>query len=179
MTEQSHSGADSEMLAVPAHGLRWAIKTSFVGYVMRMSDGRAYVTSGAGVTEHNELVFPLEADSDPADNAGERVFSFGGKVTFTGHFGMLYVQIAHPRITIRDGAGELTVTNPESEDGERLPLATVELTGPEFENGTERWESALVRLTPQGVELFGDVYPPGEPLEPLTVILPAGERGSR
>jgi len=176
MTEQSNTGADSGKPAVPAHGLRWAIKASFVGYVMRMSDGRAYVSSGAGVTEGNELVFPLESDSG---DAGERVFSFGGKVTFTGHFGMLYVQIAHPRITIRDGAGELTVTNPESEDGERLPLATVEFTAPASEDGTERWDSTLVRLTPQGVALFGDVYQPGEPLEPMTIVLPLSEPGSR
>lgn len=155
-----------ETKEVPPHSLRWAIKNSFVGYVTRMPDGRAYISDGAAVTELNEIVFPLEKHGDGS-------FEFGGTVTFTGHFGMLWVQIKQPRITVGENEAELTVADPESKDGGRLPLATLGLTGPVAGDGTEQWEAEDVRLTTEGVELFGDVYQPGEPLEPLTVVVPA------
>lgn len=174
MSEESNAGAGPAPAALPPHGLRWAIKHSFVGYVSRMPDGRGYISGGAGATETNEFVFPLAEEGAPAsDDGAVRTFAFGGSITFTGHFGLLYVQIAQPRITVREGEAELTVADPESKEGGRLPLATLALTGPVAEDGNERWEATDVRLTPQGVELFGDVYQAGEPLEPLAVIVPA------
>lgn len=167
MTEEAHGQAGE--VPIPRHGLRWAIKTSFVGYVARMPDGRAFVGSGAAVTERNELVFPLEEHV----SGDEHTFTFGGDVRFQGHYGLLFVRISRPRIVVRDGKAELTVDDPASKEGKRLPLVTFELTGPETEDDdTERWEAADVRLTPDGVELFGDVYRPGEPFDPLTVIAP-------
>lgn len=156
---------------VPAHGLRWAIKTSFVGYVARMPDGRAHVGSGAAVNERNELIFPWDEDTSSAP----RTFSFGGAVRFSGHYGLLLVQIALPRVEVRDGQGEMTVLDPGFTDGRRLRLVTFGLTGPELEDGLCRWEAADVGLAPEGVELFGDVYQAGEPFEPLTITVPRQE----
>lgn len=175
MTDEPTSGqAPQDITAqqLPPHALRWAIKQSFVGYVSRMPDGRAYVSGGAGVTELYEFVFPLEENGDHTTGDG-RTFAFGGHVTFTGHFGMLWVQIKEPRITVGAQEAELTVADPESKDGGRLRLATLGLTGPVADHGTQRWEAADVRLTPDGVALFGDVYQPGEPMEPLTLTVPA------
>ena len=166
MSEESTGRPEAPEL--PPYGLRWAVKSSFVGYVARMPDGRAYVGSGAAVNERNELVFPLDEEA----STGAETFSFGGDVRFTGHFGMLFVQIAEPRIEVREGEAEMTVRNPESKEGKRLRLVTFALTGPQAQDDVERWEATDVRLTPEGVDLFGDVYQAGEPFEPLTITTP-------
>ncbi|WP_236794671.1 HtaA domain-containing protein [Amycolatopsis sp. GM8] len=172
MTQESATQAED--MPIPPYGLRWGVKTSFVGYVARMPDGQAYLGEGAAVNERNELIFPLSEET-PAEADAEQAFAFGGDVRFSGHFGMLFVRIAEPRIAVRGGEAELTVVDPESEEDKRLRLVTFTLTGPETEDGTERWEGADVRLTAEGVELFGDVYQAGEPFEPLTVTVPVRE----
>lgn len=156
---------------LPQFGLRWGIKTSFVGYVARMPDGRAYVGAGAAVNDRNELIFPLDEET----TAAPATFAFGGDVRFTGHFGLLFVQIAQPRVVVHEGEAELTVVDPGSKEGKRLRLVTFGLLGPEREDGLERWAATDVRLTPEGVEVFGDVYQPGEPFEPLTITVPRQE----
>lgn len=162
MTEESQ-----EVPAPPTHHLRWGIKSSFLGYVSRMPDGRAYLGNGATVNELNEMLFPLTSAEDGT-------FSFGGTVTFSGHFGMLFVQVAEPRIVVRDGEAEMTVADPESKEGGRLRLVTFALTGPETEGDLEHWTAADVRLTQEGVPVFGDVYQAGEQFAPLTIIVPRG-----
>ncbi|MBK1787090.1 HtaA domain-containing protein [Prauserella cavernicola] len=169
MTEDSPGEQDTP--APPPYGLNWAIKASFIGYVARMPDGRAYLGAGAAVTERNELAFPLDADTAPEDG----VFAFGGDVRFSGHFGLMFVQIAQPRVVVRDGDAEMTVLDPASKEGKRLRLVTFGLTGPHVEDGLARWEATDVRLAPDGVELFGDVYVEGEPFEPLTITVPRQE----
>lgn len=160
MTEESN-----EEPALPTHCLRWGIKSSFLGYVGRMPDGKAYLGGGAAANERNELFFPLTS----AENG---TFAFGGTVTFTGHFGMLYVQVAEPAIVVRDGEAEMTVADPESKDGKRVRLVTFALTGPSVEDDVERWAATEVVLAPEGVELFGEVYQAGEQFEPLTITVP-------
>ncbi|MGW6007880.1 HtaA domain-containing protein [Streptomyces sp. NPDC055210] len=162
--------------ALPAHGLRWAIKSSFVAYVARMQDGRAHLGNGVAVNEFNEMIFPLDEDAA----SGTETFAFGGDVRFVGHFGMLSVHIALPRIVVRAGGrGELTVLDPASRDGGRLRLVTFDLTGRRTEGGIEQWHATDVRLAPEGVELFGDVYEAGEPFAPLTITVPRPERPGR
>src|SRR5690606_23326833 len=97
----------------PRFGLQWGIKSSFLDYVTRMPDGRALAGAGVTVNERGELVFPFdeEATSSP------ETFAFGGDVRFSGHFGLLFVQIALPHIVVRDGVGEMTVLDPGSKDG--------------------------------------------------------------
>lgn len=166
MTEES-----PDVPEPPIHHLRWGIKSSFLGYVSRMPDGRAYLGNGAAVNEHNELLFPLTSAEDGT-------FTFGGTVTFSGHFGMLFVQVAEPRIAVRDGEAEMTVADPESDDGGRLRLVTFGLTGPAPEGDLEHWTAADVRLTEEGVPVFGDVYQAGEQFAPLTITVPLRQGGS-
>jgi len=162
MTEEPREDA-----ALPPHCLRWGIKASFLGYVARMPDGRAYLGSGAAVNDRNEMLFPLDEEASE-----DGTFAFGGDVRFSGHFGMLFVQISEPRIVVREGEAEMTVVDPESEDGKRVRLVTFALTGPSAEDDLERWEAADVRLTEEGVALFGEVYQAGEQFAPLTVTVP-------
>jgi hypothetical protein len=155
-------------------GLRWAIKPSFVDYVARTRDGRAYLSGGATANESNELLFELEDHASPeADDGADHAFTFRGDVRFQAHLGMLYVRIAEPRVILRDGEGELTVIDSESAAGGRVRLVTFSVTGPEISDGVQRWDAEGVRLDVEGVPLFGETYEAGEPFAPLTITVPA------
>jgi hypothetical protein len=156
-------------------GLRWGIKTSFIDYVRRMPDGKGWLGEGAVPVGPYEVLFPpQEAGSRPTDDGTvERFWTFRGDVRFSGHAGMLFVQVTSPILTEIDGAAQLTVADPAGVDGpERLLLVTLRLASESGPDGYELWRGTDVRLTAAGTALFNDVYPAGEPLEPLTVLLP-------
>jgi hypothetical protein len=159
-------------------GLRWGIKSSFIDYVRRMPDGRGWVGDGATPIGSHEIVYaPEVADRGAAeDGGGARSWTFRGDVRFSGHAGMLFVQVAAPVLTLLDGvdgAARLTVANPAGPAGpERLPLVTLRLSREPAPDGIEVWSGTDVRLTESGTALFDDVYPAGEPFEPLSVRLP-------
>ncbi len=123
----------------------------------------------------NEVVFPpVQAGIRPTEHgATDRFWAFGGDIRFTGHFGMLFVRIAFPVLTLRDGRAELTVAGQsEEEPAERVPLVTLSLEATPAPEGIEMWSGTDVRLTQGGVALFNDVYPAGEAFDPLTLTLP-------
>ncbi|HEY3712063.1 MAG TPA: HtaA domain-containing protein [Amycolatopsis sp.] len=165
-------GDEPQEVVPPTYCLRWGVKSSFLGYVARMPDGRAYLGSGATVNDRNELLFPLDAEAAAEDDLK---FAFGGDVRFSGHYGLLFVQIAQPRVYVREGEAELTIVDSESKEPKRVRLATFSLTGPETEDGVDRWSATDVRLAPESVDLFGGSYQPGEPLEELTITVPHQE----
>ena len=162
----------------PGHfGLIWAVKPSFVSYVLRMSDGKVYITGGVKVSKDNELLFPFdeEAAENPSGtdlDAPGATFSFRGNVAFQAHFGMLDVRINRPQLHLRGADGELTVMDPESAEGGRLTLVTFSATAPRVEDGVQYCTADDVRLTAAGVPLFGDVYPADEPFAPLMIAAP-------
>jgi hypothetical protein len=160
----------------PGHfGLIWAVKPSFVSYVLRMPDGKAYIGSGVEVNKDNELLFPF--DEEAAENLSgtdqaDSTFCFRGDVVFQAHFGMLDVRISRPQLHLRGADGELTVNDPESAEGGRLPLVTFTAAGPRVKDGAQYWTADDVRLTAAGVPVFGDVYPADEPFAPLMIAVP-------
>jgi hypothetical protein len=160
-------------------GLLWAVKPSFISYVSRMPDGKAYLTGGVGVNADNELVFPLQEHAPPDEQAAGHTFAFGGDVLFRAHYGMLSVRLTSPQVSLRAAAGdlaagELTVLDPDSAEGTRLPLVTFTAAGPAVKGGTLYWAASDVLLTTEGVPLFGDVYQASEPFAPLMIAVPAG-----
>jgi hypothetical protein len=162
------------MNSSPQVGLRWAIKRSFLEYIGRAPGGRGTLSDDAVVTEATEVVFTPDLGNPPPPAQEGTVLAFRGAVTFSAHFGMLLVRIANPWVTIQGTHGELTVLDPFQREGDaRLRLATFEIDGHAIADGFERWTAADVRLAPEGCTLFNDVYPAAEPLEPLTIIVPA------
>jgi hypothetical protein len=157
----------------PLVGLRWALKRSFLDYIARAPGGRASLRDGAVATELKEIVFGPELRARPA-SAQEAVFhAFRGTVTFTAHFGMLFVRISNPWVTIQEGQGELTIVDPIEKGGDaRLRLATFIVDGHGIADGFEYWMAADVRLAPEASALFNDVYPGDSPLEPLAIVVP-------
>ena len=99
--------------------------------------------------------------------------AFWGAVTFRAHSGVLFVRIENPSVSIGNGHGELTVLDPFQPQGtKRLRLATFNIDDHLIADGFEHWAASNVRLANEGRELFNDVYPESELLEPFTIILP-------
>ena len=157
------------------HGLRWGIKSSFVDYVRRMPDGKGSVGNGAHPVGAGDLFY--EYDDEASTHATDdelTVWAFKGDVRFTGHYGMLFVRVAHPRLEIRGTAAALTIEDQQAREGApRVPLVTATLQHVATRDGTQVWGSDHVVLTADGAALFNDVYLEGEPFEPLVVQLPA------
>jgi hypothetical protein len=155
------------------HGLRWGLKKSFLDYVFRMPDGQGSVTDGAVPVGERDVFY----EHDVA-NSSDGVWAFRGDVRFSGHFGMLFVRVANPRLEIDGEKAVLSIEDPHArEDAPRVPLVTATLQQVGGDGDTVIWGSNDVALTAEGVPLFNDVYSPGEPFEPLVVQLPIG-RGS-
>jgi len=162
------------MNSLPLVGLRWALKRSFLDYIARAPGGRGSLGDGATATELNEIVFKPDQRDLPAPAQDGTFRAFCGTVTFSGHFGMLLVRIANPWITIQEEHGELTVLDPFQREGDaRLRLASFDIEGHVIAGGFEHWSASDVRLAPEACTLFNDVYLPGEPLEPLKIVVPA------
>jgi hypothetical protein len=154
------------------HGLRWGLKKSFLDYVFRMPDGQGSVGEGAVPVGDGDLFF----EHDAGNSTGE-VWAFRGDVRFSGHFGMLFVRVAHPRLELDGTRAILSIEDPESRaDAPRIPLVTATLQQVSGDEKTAVWGSDDVALTAEGVALFNDVYSAGEPFEPLIIQLPAGTR---
>ncbi|HWC83787.1 MAG TPA: HtaA domain-containing protein [Pseudonocardiaceae bacterium] len=157
-------------------GLRWGVKRSFVEYIRRMPDGKGAAGSGAVSVGDDEICFAPEVSGRRPDANGgeERFWAFRGDVRFSGHFGMLFVRLADPMLHMQgNGEAELTVDDPEKEGEEnRLPLVTLRLARQESPVEVEIWQGSEVRLSEPGTGLFNNVYPPGEPFEPLTLVVP-------
>jgi hypothetical protein len=159
-------------------GLRWGIKNSFVDYVRGLRDGKGWTGDGATPTGSHEILFaPKAAEWGPPGGIAERSWFFRGDVRFSGHAGMLFVQVTSPVLTMfesLDGTAQLTVATPPTSDGpDRLPLVTLHLAREPAPKGVEVWSGTNVRLTEAGAALFNGVYPAGEPFQPLTMRLPA------
>lgn len=149
----------------PLHlGLIWGIKRTFIEYVRRMQDGKGWIGDGARPLSDERIFFEFDPDASSPD-----AWSFRGDVRFSGHFGMLFVQLANPVIHRGDEPATLTIGD------ERLELVTMRLELLESRDGLDYWHAPEPRLAAAGVELFNDVYPLGEPFEPIVLLVPSSE----
>lgn len=151
-----------------AAGLSWTLKSSFVEYIGRMSDGRCSTTDGASISSGSTFFF--EHHHTDAHTIG-----FRGDVRFAGHHGMLFVCIADPVIDLGGSRAVITVQQPETGllPAERITLATAEISlVATTANGT-LYSASDVQLTLSGSEIFGGVYKPGDPLDDFTFVIPS------
>jgi len=159
----------------PLVGLRWAIKRSFLDYIARAPGGSGSLSDGALATEGRQVVFGPGRGLFPVPDSDYRSLAFRGTVTFRAYSGALFVRIANPSVVIRGGAGDLAVDNPfDAGSTARLRLATFDIEDYLVADGFEHWAAGNVRLAPESCELFNNVYPAGELMEPMTIILAHG-----
>lgn len=146
--------------------LIWRVKTSFLEYLAR-TGGEATISGGALWCD-DTFAFPIDELGEESANSTIR---FRGQVRFVGHSGALDVTISDPRITITDRDAALNVLGGTPPDGglRRLDLAHLDLTS-DAECGV-RLECAA-ELTLAGALLLGGVYSEGDPLDPLSLVVP-------
>lgn len=173
MNDANSQSDSSDLDRLP--GLHWSFKRSFVDYVRRMPDGQTGLGGGATAVDTHEIVYPIVRGGRRTGAGGkeESFWEFDGNLQFKGHHGMLSVQITSPTVFISGGIGTLSIIDPMSptEDKHRT-LVTVIMDKSLETDKLEIWESTEVRLHADGVELFNDVYPEGEPFEHLKIVTP-------
>ncbi|GAA1705915.1 hypothetical protein GCM10009808_24860 [Microbacterium sediminicola] len=156
-------GARSSTLSAPrtreSFGI-WAVKASFCRYVEALPDGFCAVSYDVRRLEGGQFVLP-----GTLSESGDRItWSSPASLRFTGHGGMLSVGVGELRLELAHTPGSLFVT-PEP-DADPLRLATASVAA--------RSDSAVLvdlALTAEGAALFGDNYPPGEPLDSLRLVV--------
>jgi len=147
-------------------GLGWPIKTSFARYIGSLPDGRALLRGAIKASQRTGLVFPLADDGDFDAATGTGILRFGGGIGFTGHFGMLRIDIADPWLRIDGGTGILSIA---SGTDNRLDLATFGLVWDDADH--RDGHSETLALTAAGAELFGGTYGQGTELDPFILHL--------
>lgn len=168
------------MDGVTTPGLVWGIKRSFVEYIARMPDGQATVSGGAMPTETNDMLFEPDTVEPQLPDGADALYAFRGDVRFGGHFGMLYVRIADPWVTVYGDRGVLTILDPYDPDGApRKRLVTFRVSEPRSAGSVQVWQAPEVILTPEACPVFNDVYAAGERFEPLTFAVSAVSKASR
>lgn len=148
-------------------GLVWGVRESFVEYILSMPDGRIILGGNCAPTDTGKFAFPYLGRR----NSGRETIrlQFGGSVEFFAHFGMLSVTFSNPMLEL---AAEGSTVSVES-DGRSVLIASVELPEMTHYGGMAIWNEAGVSLTDHGSALFGGTYPPGTPLDPLSLRIPA------
>lgn len=146
--------------------LVWAIKASLVEYISALEDGS--ITLSEAVTQDaSGFIFPLDtqrSDFDPEKLEGN--LQFLGSVTFSGHWGMLNIEIRDPEIHILGTRGTLSVlVGGVLSPAAPLDFAKLELASP------GQTEAVRVKLTAGGKSLMGEQYSVGQELSPLTIGL--------
>lgn len=129
--------------------LRWAIKDSLLDYVRSMQDGRVVADGGASEVASG---FEFSATANP--------LRFRGRVTLTGHNGLMHVIIADPGIASTPTGWVLEIADPD-EPSVRLAFATLAAFDGASASGAE--------LTEAGSDLFFGPYTAGTPVDSPTI----------
>ncbi|MGP9529135.1 HtaA domain-containing protein [Glutamicibacter sp. AOP5-A2-18] len=141
--------------------LEWGLKASFVGYISSLADGRIEASNGVWQAG-NSLVFPASLSEEAPDNEGW----FNGQVSFSGHGGMMKLDLIEPRVENQDDAIKLTIDTAT----ERVAIAELTETSVSRAFGLVKTRFSAV-LTEDGSKLFNGQYPAGQALEDLEVVL--------
>ncbi len=165
-----------EMVAnegMPKFGIVWAIKQSFVDYVLGSGGGTATPTGGAWVRPDGASVFAFDADGSER-TVGAMVWKFRGDVLFEAHGGMLSMRITDPWVVQQADGVDVTIIDPFSRQaGDRLVIAKARLEVDGLTEAGENWAGVDVQLANGGWSLFNGKYEVGSPLEPFAVRLPS------
>lgn len=153
---------DGQSVDQPAGGastLRWGVKRSLLDYVSRLGDGRIAWRPGQTPAE-----FPL---SHGTESPQGRRFGFAGGLRLSGHAGMLDVVLEDPAIDL--DSGMLLVGVKQSTE----PVAILVLGDPVIDDGDHGVTVTYPtpELTPDGVVVFGSVYPEATVFDPVVVRL--------
>lgn len=141
--------------------LEWGLKSSFVSYISSLADGRIEASNGVWQAG-NSLVFPASSATEVPDNE----VWFNGRVSFSGHGGMMKLDLIEPRVENHDETISLTIA---MADG-RVAIAELTETVVSRAFGLVKTRFSAV-LTEAGSKLFNGQYPAGQQLEDIEIVL--------
>lgn len=141
--------------------LEWGLKSSFVGYISSLPDGRIEASNGVWQVG-NSLAFP----ASPATDVPENEVWFNGRVSFSGHGGMMKLDLVEPRVENHEESITLTIVA----DGGRVAIAELTETSVSRAFGLTKTRFGAV-LTEAGSAMFNGQYPAGQQLEEVQVVL--------
>lgn len=150
--------------------LSWGVKESFRRYV---EGAGGSIEAGEGAERTPDGGFVFEAVSGPFTGPGLKLGSdgrpqgkaeFRGAVRFEAHGGMLSVWVADPMLEIGPERAGLSVAE-GGPNGRRLEIAKLDPAAAATGLGGEIVIPAAITM--EGMQVLGDHYPPGTPLDPV------------
>jgi hypothetical protein len=159
-------------------GMVWGVKSTFLNYVAQSPGSRQQTGFGSGRTASGEFFFAMSDDSEFDRDSLTGRLRFQGLVQLSAHRGMLRVQLINPWLTVAKTEATLCVldTSRPLEDDARIDLVRVVLDPPTTDGQTIMWQSADTYIAESASALFNNVYPAGEPFDPMTVRIGATRR---
>lgn len=158
-------------LGVTQAEAQWGVRSSFRNYISGGIANGGWELSGVG---YDNGTFTFTGDSgavDPQQRSGTVLFP--GALRFTGHGGVLDTRFSNMEIQFAGDSGSLLVnassnsTEGEPNDYGRVVLATLNFSELQVSE-SEAAGTAVPHLTEAGARAFGDFYPAGDTLDPIT-----------
>ncbi|MET4225833.1 HtaA domain-containing protein [Oerskovia enterophila] len=184
VTGSSTSGSGSAAQQCFAQGvngatLTWAVSDTFRAYIAGpIAKGSV---SASGAKDNGSTTTWSGGKGSFNTDLGKGRASFAGSVAFTGHGGILDLQISNPRVQVDGGSGTLVVDVVSSDmEGNKstskgVAFASLDLSGKKSTSGTTiTWTGAPATLTAAGAKAFAGFYEAGTALAPVTFSFPIG-----
>ncbi|MER7684886.1 HtaA domain-containing protein [Streptomyces sp. NPDC097610] len=157
----------------PSGRLTWGVKGGFREYVATVPDGSESTAEGVRTDESGAFVFDLD-DATGFDSAsGHGTLKFRGSVLFSAYRGILLVRVRDPWITLGVNGGTVSIMHPAYRDptSERREIGVFDAARREMSPDTLSWCVDTPRMTYDGTQTFGDVYPVDTPFDSIAITL--------
>lgn len=166
----------SEACTISDATLTWGVKESFRSYISgSIANGSWEATDGATYETPDFNWTGGTGSYDPETKTGS--VSFTGGIHFTGHEGILNMNMANPTVQINDGVAMLAldmksndVDGSVSVDEKQIPAINIE--GDVSGEDELTLDAAPSTLSEEGAPAFGDFYEAGEAADPVTFAAP-------
>lgn len=172
----TNGSADGVCAAATSRGVtsaeaRWGVRQSFRTYIRgNIAKGAWELTSvgddGSGFTFNGNA-----GAVDTAARSGSILFP--GTIRFTGHGGVLDTRFSNMEIQFNGNSGQIILnassnsTEGKANDFGRIAIANLSFTDLNITDSAASG-TATASLTDVGAEAFGQFYPPGDPLDPIS-----------
>jgi large repetitive protein len=177
----SSKGSTAQCFAQGVNGatLTWGVSDTFRAYIAGPIAKGSTTTSGV---KDSGSVFTWSGGKGSFNtDLGKGRAGFGGSVRFTGHDGILDLQVSNPRVQVDGSTGTLIVDVVSSDmEGNKstskgVAFASLSLAGKKSTSGdTITWTGAPATLTAAGAKAFAGFYDAGTALAPVTFSFPIG-----
>ena len=145
--------------------LHWSVKDSLIAYISGLEDGTVEALEPATKTDSGFSFTLNDVASDFNAETHTGVLQFLGTAHFTGHWGMMNINIKDPRVELTSGHGVLSI----AQGGILSPEAHVPFVNLNVIPGSHPL-MLTAALTAEGRGVMGEQYSVGQELSPLTLL---------